>query len=220
MQRHLHDNLVHHQLCLGLVLADTLAGDGARVGETGVEDNQPVDALLESLDLDPVVLNDKLAVDQPLSATVGVNIGHLALHRHLLLLCARLVLKRLQELVDRCHPQRHLGLIAVGLALEEAGGLAGNVGDDQAALAAVADLLDFVLPVGVALDDLNLVVEPGDVAVLVVDLAVDGADAVLNLAEALQLAGEVAGSVWRRRRRIRDVNQVTRIQTFYHAIKI
>jgi hypothetical protein len=33
----LHDNLVHHQLGLGLILADTLAGDGARVGEAGVE---------------------------------------------------------------------------------------------------------------------------------------------------------------------------------------
>ena len=38
---------------LGLVLADALAGDVTGVGEPGPQDDHLVDALVQSLDLDP-----------------------------------------------------------------------------------------------------------------------------------------------------------------------
>jgi hypothetical protein len=160
-----------------------------------MQDDKLVDALFKCLDLYTVILGKNSPVNGPLYLAVLIRVRHLALEANLLLLNASLVLKWLEELVDRCYSEAHLGLIAVGLALEGTGSLARHIGDHKAPLPAVVDHLDLVKPVRVSLEDLNLVVIPGDVAVLVVDLAVDGALPVLDLTEALQLAGEVAGCV-------------------------
>ena len=187
-----HDlGLVDQQLCLGLVLADTGAADVARVLDPGPQDDQSVDALVQLLDLDPVVLLDNISGNPPLGVSLVVH--HLTLECDLLLLRAGLVLQWLEELVDWRHPQLHLGLVTVGLALKQTLGLAGNVLDDQHPLSALVNHLDLVKPVGVSLDDLDALKVPGDVGLLNVDLAVDLDGPVLHLPEALQLTGEVAG---------------------------
>ena len=192
-----HDlGLVDQQLGLGLVLADTGAADVARVLDPGPQDDQSVDALVQLLDLDPVVLLHDVPSDLPLG--VRLVVSHLTLEGDLLLLSAGLVLQRLQELVDWRHPELHLSLVTVGFTLEQALSLPGNVLDDQHSLPALVDHLDLVEPVGVALDDLDALEVPGDVRLLNVDLTVDLDGAVLDLAETLELPGEVAGLGWRR----------------------
>ena len=182
--------LVHDQLRLGLVLADAGAADVAGVGDARAEHDHAVHALVQLLDLDPVVLGHHVPGDAPLR--VALLVQHLALEGDLLLLPAGLVLQRLEELVDRGHAQLHLGLVAVGLALEQPLGLPGHILDDEIALPAVLLLPDLVEPVGVALQDLNALEVPVDDGLLDVDLAVDLDGPVLDVTEALQLSCEVA----------------------------
>ena len=187
-----HDlGLVDQQLGRGLVLTHAGTTDVSGVLDPGSQDDQSVDALVQLLDLDPVVLLHDVPGNLPLG--VRLIVTHLTLEGDLLLLSAGLVLQRLQELVDGRHPELHLGLVTVGLALEQALRLAGNVLDDQHSLPALVDHLDLVEPVGVALDDLDALEVPGDVRLLDVDLAVDLDGPVLDLAETLELPGEVAG---------------------------
>jgi len=188
--------LFYRQFRTRFVLPDTLADDRALVGDPGVEDGQPVHALVQRLDLDPVVLLHRLPGNHPLCSAVLVGVGHLAFKCDFFLDVTFLILQRLEELVDGSHPQGHLCLVAVRLALKQSCSFARNIIDDKHPLAAVFKLLDLVKPVGVALEDLNALVVPVDVAFFVVHLAGDSAGAMLNLAETLQLAGEVARSVF------------------------
>ena len=184
---------IHHQLGARLVLADTLADDCANIRHPGVHNDQLVVALVVLLDLKAVVLNHQNVVNQPLGTAVLIKIRHLALKDGLSLLSTGDISERLQELIDWSHPKGHMGFIAVGLAVERSRSLARHVADDEAPLSAILHLLAVVEPVRVALDHLDFIVVPSDVALLVIDLAVDGAGAVLDLAETLQLPGEVAG---------------------------
>ena len=188
-------SLFYRQFATRLVLPDTLADDGALVGDPGVEDGQPVDALVQRLDLDPVVLLHSLSGNHPLCSAVLIGVRHLAFKGYFFLDIALLILERLEELVDWSHPQGHLGLVAVCLALKQSCSFARNIINDEHPLTAVFNLLDLIVPIGVALEDLNSLVVPVDVAIFIVHLAGDGAGAVLNLAETLQLAREVARSV-------------------------
>lgn len=147
-------------------------------------------ALVQLLDLDPVVLADHVAGHSPLG--VALLVQHLTLEGHLLLLAAGLVLQRLEELVDRGDPELHLGLVAVGLTLEQTLGLAGNILDDEEPLPAILLLADLVKPIGVTLEDLDAIKVPVDDGFLDVDLAVNLDRPVLDVTEALQLSCEVA----------------------------
>ena len=188
---HHHLGLVDQQLSLGLVLTHAGTAHVASVLDPGPQDDQSVDALVQFLDLDPVVLLHDVPSDLPLG--VGLVVSHLTLEGDLLLLGAGLVLQRLQELVDRRHPELHLSLVTVGFTLKQALSLPGNILDDQHSLPALVDHLDLVEPVWVTLDDLDALEVPGDVGLLNVDLTVDLDGAVLDLAETLELPGEVAG---------------------------
>ena len=179
-----------------LILAYTLADDGALIRHPGVQDGQLVDTLVQGLDLDPVVLLHHLAGNHPLSSTVLISVRHLAFKGYFFLDVAFLILQRFEEFVNGSHPQGHLCLVAVGLALKQSCSLARNIVDDKHPLATVLHLLDLIVPVRVALEDLDSLVVPVDVALFVVDLAGDGASPVLDLTETLQLAREVAWSVW------------------------
>ena len=147
-------------------------------------------ALIQLLDLDPVVLADHVSGNPPLG--VALLVQHLTLKGHLLLLAAGLVLERLEELVDRGDSELHLGLVTVGLTLEQTLGLAGDILDDEEPLPAILLLADLVKPVRVSLEDLNAIEVPVDDGLFDVDLAVDLDSPVLDIPEALELSREVA----------------------------
>ena len=185
-----HLGLVDHKLGRGLILADAGAAHVSSVGDPGPEDDQPVHALVQLLDLDPVVLADHVAGHSPLG--VALLVQHLTLEGHLLLLAAGLVLQGLEELVHRSNSQLHLGLVTVGLTLEQTLGLAGDILDDKEPLPAVLFLADLVEPVWVTLEDLNAIEVPIDDGFLDIDLAVNLDSPVLDITEALELSCEVA----------------------------
>jgi len=87
-------SFVDHELGRGGVLADTGAADVAGVGEPSVQDDELVDALVELLDLDAVVLGEDLSGHLPLGG--GLLVAHLALKDDLVLLLAGLALQLLQ----------------------------------------------------------------------------------------------------------------------------
>jgi hypothetical protein len=89
-------SFVDHELGRGGVLADTGAADVTGVGEPSVQDDELVDALVELLDLDAVVLGEDLAGHLPLGNRLLV--AHLALEDDLVLLLAGLALQLLQAL--------------------------------------------------------------------------------------------------------------------------
>jgi hypothetical protein len=87
-------SFVDHKLGRGRVLADAGAAHIAGVGEPSVQDDELVDALVELLDLDAVVLGEDLAGHLPLGHCLVV--AHLALEDDLVLLLAGLALQLLQ----------------------------------------------------------------------------------------------------------------------------
>jgi len=105
-------SLVDHQLGRGRVLTHAGAAHITGVGEPRVQDDELVNALVEPLDLDAVILGDDLAGDAPLGQCLVV--AHLALEDDLLLLLAGLALQLLEELVLRDNPEDALRLVLVG----------------------------------------------------------------------------------------------------------
>ncbi len=87
-------SFVDHELGCGGVLADAGAAHITGVGEPSVQDDELVDALVELLDLDAVVLGEDLAGHLPLGG--GLVVAHLALEDDLVLLLAGLALQLLQ----------------------------------------------------------------------------------------------------------------------------
>ncbi len=87
-------SFVDHELGRGGVLADAGAAHITGVSEPSVQDDELVDALVELLDLDAVVLGEDLAGHLPLGHSLVV--AHLALEDDLVLLLAGLALQLLQ----------------------------------------------------------------------------------------------------------------------------
>ena len=86
-----------------------------------------------------------------------------------------------------------MGFITVGLTFEQSLGFPWDILDDKIAFTAIFLLSDLVKPVRITLDNLNTLKVPIDSSFLNVNLTVNLDGSVLDVTEALELSGEVAG---------------------------
>jgi hypothetical protein len=91
-------SFVDHELGCGGVLTHARAGDVASVGESGMKDDELVDALVQPLDLDSIVLGDNFAGHLPFRRRLVV--AHLALKDDLIFLLAGLALQLLSSTLE------------------------------------------------------------------------------------------------------------------------